>query len=52
MSEKEFSKESVDMIYKNAKRIGYNRGFLDGYKRGVEDAKEMVGRLAGGENEE
>lgn len=48
MSEK-YTKESVDMIYENAKRISYNQGFLDGYKRGVEDAKEMVERLAGGE---
>lgn len=51
MIEKEFSKESVDMIYENAKRISYNQGFLDGYKRGVEDAKEMVEKLVGGENE-
>ena len=52
MSKKEFSRESVDMIYKNTKRISYNQGFLDGYKRGVEDAKEMVGKLAGGEENE
>lgn len=55
MSRKEFSREPVDMIYEknmiyeNAKRISYNKGFLDGYKRGVEDAKEMVEKLAGGE---
>lgn len=49
MSKKEFSKESVDMIYNNAKRLGYNRGFLDGYKRGVEDAKKMVNKLVGDE---
>lgn len=49
MSKKEFSRESVNMIYENAKRISYNQGFLDGYKRGVEDAKEMVERLEGGE---
>lgn len=48
MSRKEFSRESVDMIYENAKRISYNQGFLDGYKRGVEDAKDMVEKLAGG----
>lgn len=48
MSRKEFSRESVDMNYENAKRISYNQGFLDGYERGVEDAKEMVERLAGG----
>lgn len=42
MSKKEFSRESVDMIYENAKRISYNQGFLDGYKRGVEDAKVCV----------
>lgn len=49
MSRKEFSRESVDMIYESAKRVSYNQGFLDGYKRGVEDAKEMVEKLAGGE---
>lgn len=38
-----------ELIYENAKRISYNQGFLDGYKRGVEDAKEMVEKLAGGE---
>lgn len=48
MSEK-YTKESVDMIYNNAKRIGYNQGYLDGYKRGVKDSKEMVEKLAGGE---
>lgn len=48
MSEK-YTKESVDMIYNNAKRLGYNAGFRDGYKRGVEDAKEMVNKLVGGE---
>lgn len=47
MSKKEFSRESVDIIYENAKRIGYNQGFLDGYERGVEDAKEMVEKLGG-----
>lgn len=52
MSRKEFSRESVDMIYENAKRISYNQGFLDGYKRGVEDAKEMVGKLVGDEENE
>ena len=37
-------------MYENAKRISYNQGFLDGYKRGVEDAKEeMVEKMAGGE---
>lgn len=45
MSRKEFSRESVDMIYENAKRISYNKGFLDGYRRGVEDAKEAVEKL-------
>lgn len=55
MSRKEFSGESIDMIYErnliyeNAKRISYNQGFLDGYKKGVEDAKETVEKLAGGE---
>lgn len=49
MSKKEFSRESVDMIYNNAKQLGYNAGFRDGYKRGVEDAKEMVNKLVGGE---
>lgn len=29
------------LIYENAKRISYNQGFLDGYKRGVEDAKDQ-----------
>lgn len=48
MSEK-YTKESVDMIYNNAKQLGYNAGFRDGYKRGVEDAKEMVNKLVGGE---
>lgn len=48
MSEK-FTKESVNLIYENAKRISYNKGFLDGYKRGVEDAKDTIERLAGGE---
>lgn len=38
-----------EIIYENAKRISYNQGFLDGYKRGVEDAKEMVERLVGDE---
>lgn len=46
---KKYTKESVDMIYNNAKRLGYNEGFRDGYKRGVEDAKEMVNKLLGGE---
>lgn len=46
MSEK-YTKESVDMIYNNAKRLGYNEGFRYGYKRGVEDAKEMVNKLVG-----
>lgn len=50
MSEK-YTKESVDMVYNNAKRLGYNEGFRDGYKRGVEDAKEMVNKLVGGEDE-
>ena len=49
MSRKEFSRESVDMIHENTKRISYNQGFRDGYKRGVEDAKKMVEKLAGGE---
>ena len=37
---------SVD---ENAKRISYNQGFLDGHRRGVEDAKEMVDNILGGE---
>lgn len=52
MSKKEakyYTAESVDMIYKNAERISYNQGFLDGYRRGVNDAKEMIDKLAGGE---
>ena len=49
MSREEFSRESVDMIYENAKRISYNQGFLDGYKKGVEDAKDKVEKLVGGE---
>lgn len=49
MSRKEFLGESVDMIYENAKRISYNQGFLDGYKKGVEDAKEEVAKLGGEE---
>lgn len=48
MSEK-YTKESVDMIYNNAKQLGYNAGFRDEYKRGVEDAREMVGKLVGDE---
>jgi len=44
MSEK-FTKESVDMIYNNAKKIGYNAGFRDGYNRGVQDAKEILDKL-------
>lgn len=48
MSEK-YTKESVDMIYDNAKRLGYNEGFRAGYKRGVEDARKMVEKLTGGE---
>lgn len=48
MSER-FTKESVDIIYENAKRIGYSQGFLDGYKRGVEDVREIVEKLLGGE---
>lgn len=51
MSKKDFSKESVEIIYNNAKRIGYNQGFLDGYKRGVKDAKEMVEKLVGVDDE-
>ena len=46
---KKYTKESVEMIYDNAKRRGYNVGFRDGYKRGVEDAIEMVNKLVGGE---
>lgn len=46
-----YTKESVDMIYDNAKRLGYNEGFRAGYKKGVEDAKNMVKKLAGDENE-
>lgn len=46
---KKYAKESVDMIYDNAKRLGYNAGFRDGYKRGIEDAKKMMNRLVGGE---
>lgn len=49
MSDKKFSRESVDMIYENAKRISYNQGFLDGYRRGVEDARDMIEKMAGGE---
>lgn len=48
MSEK-YTKESVDMIYNNAKRLDYDAGFRDGYKRGVEDAKKMINKLVGGE---
>lgn len=52
MGKKEYTKESVDMIYNNAKRLGYNAGFSDGYERGVEDAKKMVERLILGEEPE
>lgn len=48
MSEK-YTKESVDMIYENAKRIGYNAGFSDGYDKGIQDAKKMLDRLGGEE---
>lgn len=48
MSEK-YTKESVDIIYNHAKELGYNAGFVDGYKRGVKDAKEMISKLVGGE---
>lgn len=46
---KYYTEESVDMIYKNAKKTGYNTGFRDGYEKGIQDAKEMLNRLGGGE---
>lgn len=46
---RKYTKESVDMIYENAKRIGYNAGFSDGYDKGIQDAKKMLDRLGGKE---
>lgn len=47
---KRYTKESlVDIIYNNAKKLGYNEGFRDGYERGVQEAKEMIELLGGGE---
>lgn len=46
---KKYTKESVDMIYENAKEIGYNAGFSDGYNKGIQDAKEILDRLGGEE---
>lgn len=37
-----FSKESVDKIYDNAKRIAYDEGFSDGYERCKQDVLSMI----------
>lgn len=48
MSEK-YTKESVDMIYENAKRIGYNAGFSDGYDKAIKQIKDLLDGLGGKE---
>lgn len=37
-----FSKESVDKIYDNTKRIAYNEGFSDGYEKCKQDILNMI----------
>lgn len=42
---KKFSRESVDMIYDNAKKSGYNEGFIDGYEKCKQDILNKIKNL-------
>lgn len=46
---KRFTRESVDLIYENAKDTGYQAGFKDGYNKCMMDVKKMVNKLRGKE---
>lgn len=37
-----FSKESVDGIYNNAKKVAYSEGFRDGHEKCKQDILNMI----------